>query len=78
MMTSSPSSRKPTGLAGGELEGIGAPPGELEQAAARVLRLAGDGAAAEQVAGLQVAAVRGVVRQELRRGPVEIGEAWSG
>src|SRR5439155_239359 len=44
--------------------------GELEQRADRVPRRAGDGSRADQVARLQVAAVRAVVGDELRRRPV--------
>src|SRR5882724_4666200 len=44
--------------------------GELEQRAGRVRRRAGDGSRSEQVARPQVAAVRAVVGDELRRRPV--------
>src|SRR5689334_9760874 len=57
-------------LAVRQAQRIAAAGGELEQRAERVARLAGNRPAAEQVAGAQVAAVRSVMRDELRRRPV--------
>src|SRR5207248_4825676 len=51
-----------------------AAPRELEQAAARRLRLARDRAAGEQIAWTQVAAVRGVVRDDLAERPVHVAK----
>src|SRR5690349_11908944 len=62
-------------LAGGEGEGLGAAPGELEEAAAVLAVGARDGAAGEEVAGVEVAAVARVVGEHLGRGPVEVGGA---
>src|SRR5688572_33388454 len=57
-----------------ELHGLGAAPRQLEQAAARFLRRAGDRAAGEEVARTEVAAVRGVMGDELGDGPVHVAE----
>src|SRR3989441_7854504 len=57
-------------LAARQLERRLAALGELEQRAGRDRRRAGDGSRADQVARLQVAAVRAVVGDELRRRPV--------
>src|SRR5262249_38077865 len=59
-------------LSGRELDGLGAAPCELEKAAARFFRRAGDRAAREEIAGLQIAAVRRVVRDELGNRPVHV------
>src|SRR5690606_4843828 len=70
------------GLAGGELDGPAGPgggvPGELQEAAAGLGGGAGDGAGGEEVAGLEVAAVAGVVRDHLVHRPVHVAEAAPG
>ena len=53
-------------LAGRKAYRLGTAPGQLQQAAARLLRRPRDRAAAQQVAGLQVAAVARLVRDDLR------------
>ena len=53
-----------------KLHGLRAAPGEFEQAAARALLRPRHGAAAEQVAGPQVAAVARMVREQLADCPV--------
>ncbi len=60
------------GFAGGEEDGLRAVAGEFEETAGRGFGGAGDGSGGEDVADLQVAAVAGVVGDELGRGPVEI------
>src|ERR1051325_9922653 len=47
---------------------------QLEQASRRLLLGAGDRAAGEEIAGLQVAAIRGVMRDELRDRPIHVAE----
>ncbi len=74
MITSSLILEKLAGFTRRERERLGAAPGELEEAAAGILRRSGDGAAAEEITGGQVAPVRGVVRKDLCRRPVEISE----
>ena len=61
----------------GELEGFGAAFSSLEQAAGRVRRGAGDGSGGEQVAGAEVAAVAGVVGEQLGEGPIQIAQIRS-
>src|SRR5262245_46653508 len=61
-------------LAARQRQRLGAAPGELDQAAAVLLRRPRDGAARDQVAGAQVAAVRAVVRDPLREGPVDVAQ----
>ncbi len=60
------------GFAGGEEDGLGSVAGEFEETAGGGFGGAGDGAGGEQVADLQIAAVAGVVGDELGGGPVEI------
>src|SRR5437868_14431894 len=62
-------------LTAGKLERLLARLGELHQRAIRTGRCAGDRAATEQVAWLYVAAVRALVRDELRHRPVRLAEA---
>src|ERR1700694_2745189 len=74
---------EPAFLTVGQLDWFGTAPSELEQAAARILGFARDRAAAEQVPGLEVAAVAGVMGEELGEGPVQFleiarGEAMRG
>jgi len=60
-------------LASGQAKGFGAML-HLEEASFRALLRPGDGTGSEQVAGAQVAAAAGVMRDELRRSPVEIAQ----
>ena len=59
-------------LAGGKLDGLRAVAGEFEEAAGGGFVGAGDGSCCEEIADLQVAAVAGVVCDELGWGPVEV------
>src|SRR5262249_19054060 len=49
-------------------ERLGSPPRTLEQAAGGIAALVGDGAAGDEVAGVEVAAIGCVVRKHLRKG----------
>jgi hypothetical protein len=60
------------GFTSGEEEGLSSVAGEFEEAAAGGLGGAGDGAGSEDIADLEVAAVTGVVSDELSGGPVEV------
>src|SRR5690242_9814672 len=65
-------------FAGGQLERLRAAPRDFKKTAAILLQRPGDGAAGDQVAGTNVAAVRGVVRHHLRERPIhrrEVGAA---
>jgi hypothetical protein len=50
-------------FAGGQADGFRAAPGQFKQAAALLRQRSGDSAAGQQIAGLEVAAVAGVVRE---------------
>ena len=60
------------GFAGGKKDGLGSVAGEFEEAAGGGFGGAGDGSGGEDVADLEVAAVAGVVGDELGGGPVEV------
>ena len=60
------------GFASREEDGLGAVAGEFEQTAGRGFGWAGDGSGGEDIADLQVAAVAGVVSDELGGGPVQV------
>src|SRR6266478_3666131 len=60
------------GFAGGEQDGLRAVAGEFEETTGGGFGGAGDGAGGENVAYGQVAAVAGVVGDELGGGPVEV------
>src|ERR1043166_3265661 len=53
---------------------IRAPPGQFEHAAARFLRQSANGSARQQIAGLKVASIDGVMGELLRDAPVKILE----
>ena len=57
----------------GKENGLRAIAGELEETAGGGFRRAGDGSGGKDVADLQVAAVAGVVGDELGGSPVEVG-----
>src|SRR5262245_49475646 len=59
------------GLPAGKREGVAAAVGDLQQAAVAPGPGAGDRAGSDEVAGLEVAAVGGVVGDHLGEGPVE-------
>src|SRR5205823_5543035 len=61
-------------LAGGLRQRLGAAPRTLEQATTRLLRTPGHGAAADEVAGSQVAPVARVVREQLPKRPIHVGD----
>src|SRR5260221_5460881 len=70
-----------TRLPRSERERLAATLGQLQQAAEALARRAADGAGAEEVAGVKIAAAAAVMRDELRHGPVELGavglrQAW--
>src|SRR5262245_35937897 len=65
---------EPALLAVRQLQRLGSPPRQLEQAPPLVFLRPGNRAAAEQVAGAQVAAIAGVMGDELRRRPVHPGQ----
>jgi hypothetical protein len=62
------------GFAVGEGDGLFAATCELDQAAGGFFGFVGDGAGGKQVAGEQVAAIAGVVGDELGGGPPELAE----
>src|ERR1043166_2829797 len=62
-------------LAAGKRERLGAPPGALEETSPRFLGLTGHRTAGEKIAGAKVAAVARVMGEQLRDGPVHVGEA---
>src|SRR5258708_6565060 len=62
-----------TRLPRSERERLAATLGQLQQAAEALARRAADGAGAEEVAGVKIAAAAAVMRDELRHGPVELG-----
>ena len=59
-------------FASGKLDVLGSVTSEFEEAAGGGFGGAGDGSGGEDVSGLEVAAVAGVMGYELGRGPVEI------
>jgi len=59
-------------FSGGQGDGLGPVAGQFEEAAGGGLGWAGDGSCGEQVADLEIAAVAGVMGDELSRSPVEI------
>ena len=59
-------------LAGGEHDRGSSPGGRFEKAAAAIGRVCRDGAGAEEIAGIEIDAANGVVRDKLRDGPIEV------
>src|SRR5260370_35028775 len=64
---------KATHLPRSERERLAATLGQLQQAAEGLARRAADGARAEEVAGVKIAAAAARMRGKLRHGPVELG-----
>ena len=58
-------------FAGGELDGMGSVVREFEETAGSCFGGPGDGSGGEDISGLEVTAVAGVMGYELGRGPVE-------
>src|SRR5665213_2340935 len=61
-------------LARGQRDRLRATPGQFQKTAARVWRFTGNGSARQQIAGLQIAAVAGMVSNQLGRSPVQVAE----
>src|SRR5665213_2275366 len=66
--------KKLSRLARRQRDRLRAAPGQFQKTAARVWRFTGNGSACQQIAGLQIAAVAGMVRNQLGRSPVQVTE----
>lgn len=64
--------QKGAGFACGKFDGIGSVTGEFEETACGCFGGAGDSSGGEDVSGLEIAAVAGVMGYELGRSPIEI------
>ena len=73
-MTSSPSSRKPRLSSVGNETGFASILRKFEQTSAIFILGSGDGTAAQQITRLKVAAIAGVMGQQLGSRPIEIAQ----